>query len=124
MGGADSVGRARMGRSIACGLPAACIMAALVSLELHAKIRPPAWLTRVGDQSYSPYMCQNISHAALFKLFVAWQVGRRIMTDLQIAVAMLIAVAAEWIVYTFAEQLLTHALNQRCSIHRSRRAAR
>lgn len=44
-------------RVLCDGIPAALIVAATASLELRPGFRAPAWMVRIGDASYSLYLC-------------------------------------------------------------------
>jgi peptidoglycan/LPS O-acetylase OafA/YrhL len=56
------------GRVVVAGLPAALVLAGAVALERRGKSLFPAFLTRLGDASYSLYLVQVFTLSAFAKL--------------------------------------------------------
>ena len=101
------------GRLPVRGLPAACVVAALVSMEMHGTFRPPAWLARAGDQSYSLYLCHSLAQTAFFKTVVLLGAQTWMAADLLIAMAVFVSMLAGHFVYITLERPVTRALNRR-----------
>jgi exopolysaccharide production protein ExoZ len=93
------------------GLPSAALVFALVCLEHHRRLHLPAWLKRLGDESYSLYLSHVISMAALSKLWVALHLNHWLPVDIWILLAVVFAVICARLIYQGLERPMTVQLN-------------
>jgi exopolysaccharide production protein ExoZ len=93
------------------GLPSAALVFALVCLEHHGRLRFPAWLKAIGDESYSLYLSHVITMAVLSKLWVALHVTRWLPVDAWILLAVVFAVFCARGLYQRLERPMTVRLH-------------
>ncbi len=99
------------GRVVVAGLPAALVLAGAVTLEKRGKSLFPAFLTRLGDASYSLYLAQVFTLSAFAKLglFVLGE-GR---AESLVWLATLGSVAAGFVLHHFVEVPLGRMVSRR-----------
>jgi peptidoglycan/LPS O-acetylase OafA/YrhL len=99
------------GRVVVAGLPAALLLAGAVALEKHGKSLFPAFLTRLGDASYSLYLVQ------VFTLSMFAKLGRFVLgegsTEALVLVATLGTVVAGFVLHHVVEVPLGRMVSRR-----------
>ena len=106
------IGDLGVARLLSTGLPAAALVLALVSLDWRERLRLPAWLRRVGDESYSLYLSHLITNSVFFKLCVATRVDRFVPVDVLIPLAVLNAVGWGHLLHRWVERPMTQRLTR------------
>ena len=95
------------------GIPSAMLVFGAVSLEQTGKLRIPAVLTKLGDSSYTLYLCHG---------FVLWAIGKPlsmagllpdIPADILIVIMFITCLPAGHIAYRLVEKPLTAFLNKK-----------
>ena len=92
------------------GIPAFLLVAGLVSLEVRASLRSPAWLARIGDASYSLYLTHILVIAVFFKASVAWGMPRWIAPDALVAFAIGASIATAHLCHRHLEEPMLRVL--------------
>jgi exopolysaccharide production protein ExoZ len=100
------------GRVLTRGVPCLLIVAALVSSEIRGNVTVPAWLKRLGDESYSLYLSHVMTGALFFKACAWLSVTRWISVDVLIPAFLVVAVVAGKLVFLALERPLLVTLNR------------
>lgn len=98
---------------ISIGVPSAMLVFGIVSLEQSGKLRIPAILTKLGDSSYTLYLCHGFVLLCLGKPLSMAGLLPVIPADILIVVMAAVCLPAGYIAYLLVEKPLTAFLNNK-----------
>lgn len=91
------------------GIPSALIVWGVASLELGSDVKAPRWLIRVGDASYSLYLCHILVLSVILKLWKVFGLSSHLHSGLMCLLMMAASIVTGFLVSRFVEKPLIRA---------------
>jgi len=88
------------------GIPSALIVWGAVSLELENQWQAPSWLVKIGDTSYSLYLCHILVLSALLKVWKMFEFSNYLHTGFMCAAMFCASIITGFLIHRWVEKPL------------------